>query len=192
MTYSLPLFRKQPKIDQNQKSEIVTPCHVECNSTGDIELVFSGQYRSVFLGIYHTDTEGNLGRYISVSFFWREPLFPSKRGHWPPFWGKKGATAPFSIQPAPLLRKKGVPAKLVIPTGNTDRQVNLIPAKYRYVVYNSRFSTWGDDRRIERSPSKSSALRLKVWRSWRLFYPSCQKHHLPANIYGFSGGKKKH
>jgi hypothetical protein len=50
-----------------------------------IESVFSGQYRSVFLGIYHTDTEGNLCRYISVSFFWREPLFPSKRGHWPPF-----------------------------------------------------------------------------------------------------------
>jgi hypothetical protein len=29
-----------------------------------IESVFSGRYWSVFLGIYHTDTEGNLGRYI--------------------------------------------------------------------------------------------------------------------------------
>ena len=50
-----------------------------------IELVFSGRYQLVFLGIYHTDTKENLGRYILVSFFWREPLFPSKRGHWPPF-----------------------------------------------------------------------------------------------------------
>ncbi len=50
-----------------------------------IKSVFSGWYWSVFLGIYHTDTKGNLGRYISVSFFWREPLFPSKRGQWPPF-----------------------------------------------------------------------------------------------------------
>ncbi len=80
-----------------------------------IEAVFSGWYRSVFLGIYHTDTKGNLSRYILVSFFWREPLFLSKRGPVPPFQGKKGAQAPFLIQPAPLLRKKGVPAKLVIP-----------------------------------------------------------------------------
>jgi hypothetical protein len=29
--------------------------------------VFSVGIRSVFLGIYHTDTEGKLGRYISVS-----------------------------------------------------------------------------------------------------------------------------
>jgi hypothetical protein len=28
--------------------------------------VFSVGIRSVFLGIYHTDTEGKLGRYISV------------------------------------------------------------------------------------------------------------------------------
>ena len=26
--------------------------------------VFFGRYRSVFLGIYHTDTEGKLGRYF--------------------------------------------------------------------------------------------------------------------------------
>ncbi len=29
---------------------------------------FSSRYRLVFLGIYHTDTKGNLGRYILVSF----------------------------------------------------------------------------------------------------------------------------
>ncbi len=50
-----------------------------------IESVFSGRYQSVFLGIYHTDTKGNLGRYILVSFFWRIPLLPSKRGHSPLF-----------------------------------------------------------------------------------------------------------
>ncbi len=33
-----------------------------------IESVFSGRYWLVFLGIYHTDTKGNLGRYILVSF----------------------------------------------------------------------------------------------------------------------------
>jgi hypothetical protein len=48
-----------------------------------------------------------------------------KKGALAPFLRKKGAIAFFLIQPAPLLRKKGVPAKLVIPTGNTDRQINL-------------------------------------------------------------------
>jgi len=31
------------------------------------ESVFFGWYWSVFLGIYHTDTEGKVGRYILVS-----------------------------------------------------------------------------------------------------------------------------
>jgi len=49
------------------------------------ESVFFGRYRSVFLGIYHTDTDRKLGWYISVS----------KRGQWPPFssnpiWKKGG------------------------------------------------------------------------------------------------------
>ncbi len=48
-------------------------------------LVFLVGIRLVFLGIYQTDTGGKLGRYISVYFFWREPLFFSKRGSWPPF-----------------------------------------------------------------------------------------------------------
>jgi hypothetical protein len=97
-----------------------------------IESVFSGRYRLVFLGIYHPDTEGNLGRYISVSFFLAGTPFSLKKGATAPILRKMGALAPFLKQPAPLLRKKGVPAKLVIPTGNTDRQVNLMPAKYRY------------------------------------------------------------
>jgi len=58
--------------------------------------VFSVGIRSVFLGIYHTDTEGILGRYISVSKRGQCPPFSSKGGQWPPFWeapphfGKKG------------------------------------------------------------------------------------------------------
>jgi hypothetical protein len=111
-----------------------------------IELVFSSRYQPVFLGVYHTNTKGNLGQYILASFFWREPPFPSKRGHWPPFWGKKGAMAPFLIQPAPLLRKKGVPAKLVIPTEIPTAQLNLIPKNTdtkktagNTVVYNSSY-----------------------------------------------------
>jgi hypothetical protein len=61
------------------------------------ELVFFGRYRSVFLGIYHTDTDGKLGRYISVS----------KRGQLPPFFLKRGVMAPFLTRTAPLSRKKG-------------------------------------------------------------------------------------
>ncbi len=98
-----------------------------------IESVFSGWYWLVFLGVYHTDTEGNLGRYILVYIFLAGTPFSTQNKALAPFLRKKGAPAPFLIQPAPpLLRKKGVPAKLVIPTGNTDRQVNLIPAKYRH------------------------------------------------------------
>ena len=37
-------------------------------------------------------------------------------------------------------------------------------------------STWGDECRVERSPSKSSALHLEVWQDWQSYcYPSCQK-----------------
>ena len=46
------------------------------------ESVFFGRYRSVFLGIYHTDTEGKLGQYFRYHNFggspsnnWREPPF---------------------------------------------------------------------------------------------------------------------
>jgi hypothetical protein len=47
--------------------------------------VFSVGIRSVFLGIYHTDTEGKFGRYISVSKRGQCPPFSSKGGQWPPF-----------------------------------------------------------------------------------------------------------
>ncbi len=33
-----------------------------------------------FPSILPTDTKGKLGRDLSVSYFWREPLFPLKRG----------------------------------------------------------------------------------------------------------------
>ena len=45
------------------------------------ESVFFGRYRSVFLGIYHTDTEGKLGRNFGQNFGgspsknWQEPPF---------------------------------------------------------------------------------------------------------------------
>jgi hypothetical protein len=38
-----------------------------------------------FLGILQTDTKEKLGWYILVLQIWREPLFHSKGGHWPPF-----------------------------------------------------------------------------------------------------------
>ena len=68
------------------------------------ESVFSVGIRSVFLGKYHTDTEGKLGRYISVSKRGQCPPFSSKGGQWPPFWeaqppfGKKGGGKGGSIQ----------------------------------------------------------------------------------------------
>jgi hypothetical protein len=40
-----------------------------------------------FPGILPTDTEGKLGRDVSVSYIWREPLFPSKGGFCPLFDG---------------------------------------------------------------------------------------------------------
>jgi hypothetical protein len=62
-------------------------------------LVFLVGIRLVFLGFYQTDTGGKLGWYIPVLLFWWEPLFSLKEGSWPPFLG------------APILRKKGFPAK---------------------------------------------------------------------------------
>ena len=53
--------------------------------------VFFGRYRSVFLGIYHTDTEGKLGQY-----FWYQKIggSPSKNWREPPFSQEGGASAP--------------------------------------------------------------------------------------------------
>jgi hypothetical protein len=59
-----------------------------------IESVFSGRYPSVFLGIYHTDTKENLGRYISVSYFWRGTSLSLKKGALAPFLSKKGGSGP--------------------------------------------------------------------------------------------------
>ncbi len=50
-----------------------------------------------------SDTGGKLGRYIWVLFFWGEPLFSSKGGSWPPFWG---------VQPPSFWGKKGFPPNL--------------------------------------------------------------------------------
>ena len=69
----------------SEKSMILLECLTES--------VFFGRYRSVFLGIYHTDNEGKLG---SIFFGIKilagapqkiggSPLFPKKGGHRPPF-----------------------------------------------------------------------------------------------------------
>jgi hypothetical protein len=49
---------------------------------GNIVSVFFGRYRSVFLGIYHTDTEGKLGQYFRYQNFGGSP---SKNWWEPPF-----------------------------------------------------------------------------------------------------------
>ena len=46
--------------------------------------VFSVGIRSVFLGIYHTDTEGKLGQYFRYQKIGGSPLFPKKGGPRPP------------------------------------------------------------------------------------------------------------
>jgi hypothetical protein len=45
-----------------------------------LDLVFRFGIGWYFPGILPTDTKGKLGRDLSVSYFWREPLFPLKRG----------------------------------------------------------------------------------------------------------------
>ncbi len=78
------------------------------------ESVFFGRYQSVFLGIYHTHTNGKLGRYILVS----------KRGQLPPFFHKRGAMGPFLRSTAPLSRKK---------EGNDTKQGGTIPTKNTHI-----------------------------------------------------------
>ena len=55
------------------------------------ESVFFGRYRSVFLGIYHTDTEGKLGQYFRYQKIGGSP---SKNWREPPFSQEGGASAP--------------------------------------------------------------------------------------------------
>ncbi len=85
-----------------------------------IESGFFGRYRSVFFGIYHTDTDGKLGRYNSVSKSWQLP----------PKFLKRGAMAPFLRSSAPLLTKKGgndTKKGGTIPTKNTDTKPIWLP-----------------------------------------------------------------
>ncbi len=78
--------------------------------------VFFGQYRSVFLGIYHTDTDGKLGQYISVS----------KRRQLPPFFLKRGLMAPFLRSIAPFRGKKG---GTIQKGGNNTKKGGTIPTE---------------------------------------------------------------
>ncbi len=68
-----------------------------------------------------------------VGTFWYNFLagtpFPPPKGALAPFFGEKGGTGPLFVTAAPLVRKKGVPAKLVIPTKIPTTQLNLILAK---------------------------------------------------------------
>jgi hypothetical protein len=100
----------------------------------DLEfLVGIGWY---FPGIYHTDTKGNLGWYVLVSKFWREPLFLSKkRGFGPllehsaPLLKEKGFPVDFFRKRVPINFKKEFPPNPTVqklPTGYTNRLV-LVP-----------------------------------------------------------------
>jgi hypothetical protein len=84
------------------------------------ESVFSGRYRSVFLGIYHIDTEGNLGRYISVDFFGGKPYFPQKGGNGP-LLEEKGGTSPLFDTSSPPFAEKRSSRQI----SNTDRKYRL-------------------------------------------------------------------
>jgi hypothetical protein len=64
------------------------------------DLVFSVGIRLVFLGIYRTDTGGNLGQYFGIIFLAGTPFFL-----------ERGVFAPFLRGQAPIFRKKGFPAK---------------------------------------------------------------------------------
>ncbi len=92
-----------------------------------------------FPGILPTDTKGKLGRDVSVSYIWREPLFSLKGRLLPPFWWTK---PPFwGKNKFPPNLQKGVPAKfhkMELPpnltvqkyqTKYTNRQV---PVTYQY------------------------------------------------------------
>ena len=78
------------------------------------KLVFFGRYRSVFLNISHTETDGKLGRYISVSKRGNCPLFSTKGGQWPPF---EEHSPPFEEKRGERYKKGGT-----ISTKNTDTE----------------------------------------------------------------------
>ncbi len=96
-----------------------------------INLVFLVGIWLVFLSIYQTDTRGKLGRYIWV-FFLQEPLFSSKGGSWPPFWG---------AQP-PFWSKKGFPPNLKEFPPNSlvlKLPTKILTDQYQYMVYQYRY-----------------------------------------------------
>jgi hypothetical protein len=117
------------------------------------ESVFFGRYRSVFLGIYHTDNEGKLG---SIFFGIKilagapqkiggSPLFPKKGGprpplctlRPPPFEEKKEFLRNFSKKEFPQNLKKVFPPNLTVQQyrpKNTYRYRLYISdtGKYRY------------------------------------------------------------
>jgi hypothetical protein len=105
------------------------------------ESVFFGRYRSVFLGIYHTDTEGKLGQNFR-SKFWRESL---KKLAGAPFFLRRGGLGPLFVNFALLLKKKrnyhGIfqkmsSRKILIRCSRQSLQYNNVPTeKYQYQLY---------------------------------------------------------
>ena len=65
-----------------------------------------GIFWSVFLGIYHTDTERKTRSVFSVSKLWREPL---KKLAVAPFFLRRGGLGPLFVHFTLLLKKKGIP-----------------------------------------------------------------------------------
>jgi hypothetical protein len=95
-----------------------------------IKSVFSGRYWLVFLGIYHTNTKENLGRYILVSFFLAGTPFSLKKGALAPFLRVKGGTGHLFDTASPPFAEKTVPAKLHSKTNrNTDCPVKADTGK---------------------------------------------------------------
>ncbi len=74
------------------------------HTVSSLELYPNSVYRfgigRYFLGIFHTDTEGKLGKAFSILHLAGTPFFPQRE-----------ASAPFLMDQAPLLREKKVPAK---------------------------------------------------------------------------------
>ena len=79
-------FRSTSAPSKVESLDKLAVCHRSVLDPSNLELytesVFFGRYRSVFLGIYHTDTEGKLGWY-----FWYQKIggSPSKNWREPPF-----------------------------------------------------------------------------------------------------------
>jgi hypothetical protein len=107
-----------------QNIPIVPTLHVEINASKMVELLLVGYFLLMFCLLPNSPKcdvgrwcipipKVNLGWYISVSKFWQDPLFSSKKGgHWtpfgalsPPFEGKT-ASRKFSKKVLPEMPKK--------------------------------------------------------------------------------------